>query len=164
MSVSTPATQQLDSLGISYRLHEHERPVRSLEQAARERGLSEGQVVRTLLFRLENRMFVLVLMPGTRQVSWMRLRQHLGVSRLTTATGDEVMQMTGYLPGAVSPFGLPQPIRLLADDAILAHETLSVGAGVPNAGLILSRDDLLAVLQPEVLALTEDKPSPSGAH
>jgi len=49
--------------------------------------------------------------------------------------------------GAVSPFGLPHPLRILADPEILAHEILSLGAGAPNAGLILKRDDLLACVQ-----------------
>ena len=153
MPLSTPATRHLDRLGIPYRVHVHAGPLHSLEQAAAERGLAPDQIVRSLVFRLESGEFVLVLMPGARQVSWPKLRQHLGVSRITTASREQVLEATGFPPGAVTPFGLPNPLRILADQSILVHGTLSLGAGAPNTGLILSRDDLLAVVQPEVLDL-----------
>lgn len=149
MSVSTPVTQALDALGIPYRLHLHERPVRSLEQAARERGLRPEQIVRSLVFRLEDGSFVLVLMPGPGKVAWPKLRHHLGVSRLTTATAEEVRRVTGYEPGAVSPFGLPRPLRVLADRSLLDLEEVSLGAGIRDAGVVLSAADLVAALQPE---------------
>lgn len=147
---ATPVTRALDALSIPYQLHTHVGPVRSLEQAALERGLAPGQIVRSLVFRLENGSFVMLLIAGPAQASWPKLRRHLQVSRLTTATPDEVQRVSGYRPGAVSPFGLPRPLRLLADRGLLALSTLSVGAGVPDAGVILARDDLLQVLSPEV--------------
>ena len=152
---STPVTRALEALSIPYRLHTHEAPVRSLEQAARERGLAPGQIVRSLVFRLEEDSFVMVLVAGPAQVSWPRLRRHLGVSRLTTASPDEVLQAIGYRPGAVSPYGLPQPMRLLADRGVLEPAVLSLGAGIPNAGVVLAREDLLRTLSPEIGDFTD---------
>jgi Cys-tRNA(Pro)/Cys-tRNA(Cys) deacylase len=150
MSVTTPATRALESLGIPYRLHLHEEPLRSLEQAAEERGLKPHQIVRTLLFRLEAGSYVLVLMPGLEKVAWQKLRRWLGVSRLTTASAKELREVTGYETGAVSPFGLPKPVRLLADRGILDHEVISIGAGIRNAGLILKQEDLIRTLDLEI--------------
>lgn len=146
----TPVTQALDALGIPYRLHLHPQPVRSQEQAARERGLEPAQIIRSLVFRLEAGVYVMVLMPGAGKVSWPKLRRHLGVTRLTTATPDEVVRVTGFEPGSVSPFGLAQPLRILADAQVLEHTTISLGAGVRNAGVILARDTLLRALAPEI--------------
>jgi Cys-tRNA(Pro) deacylase len=153
MPLATPATRHLDRLGIPYRVHVHAEPIRSLEQAAAERGLAPDQVVRSLVFRVESGEFVLVLMPGARQVSWPKLRRYLGVSRLTTASRAQLFSTTGYPPGAVSPFGLPNPMRILADQSVLLPATLSLGAGAANAGLILARDDLLGVMHPEIVDL-----------
>lgn len=152
---TTPATRALDALSIPYRVHTHEAPVRSLEQAARERGLAPGQIVRSLVFRLEEGSFVMVLVAGPARVSWPRLRRYLQVSRLTTASPDEVLQATGYRPGTVSPYGLPQPMRLLADRGLLEPAVLSLGAGVANTGVILTREDLLRTLSPEIGDFTD---------
>jgi Cys-tRNA(Pro) deacylase len=150
MQTSTPVTEVLDRLGIDFKLHLHEQPLRSLEQAAQERGLEPHQIVRSLLFRTEEGTFVLVLMPGPEQVNWPKLRHFLGVSRLTTATPDEVEEVTGFEPGAVSPFGLKRSLRVLVDQRICDLEVISLGAGIRNAGIILKRQDLMRALKPEV--------------
>lgn len=147
---STPVTRALDALDIPYALHEHPGPVHSLEQAARERGLRPGQIIRSLVFRTEAGSFVMLLIPGQGRASWPRLRQALGVSRLTTASPEELIRVTGYEPGAVSPFGLPQPLRLLADRGLLEHEMVSIGAGIRNAGVLLKSADLIRALAPEL--------------
>ena len=147
--IETPVTRSLDQLGLNYRLHVHENHLRSLEQAAIERCLQPDQIVRSLIFRLEGGSNVMVLMPGQEQVAWPKLRHYLGVSRLTTASKDEVEAVTGYPPGAVSPFGLPQPIRILADERILEQVTISMGAGIRNAGIIMARRDLTNALDLE---------------
>ncbi|MGD2162464.1 MAG: YbaK/EbsC family protein [Anaerolineales bacterium] len=155
MQTHTPVTQALDKLNIQYKLHVHDSPLRSLEQAARERGLEPGQIVRSLLFRMEGDEFVMVLVPGPSKVDWAKLRHYLGVSRVTTARPQEVEQITGYPTGAVSPFGLKHSVRLLADESICDHELISLGAGIRNAGIILERGALLKHLEPELGEFTE---------
>jgi Cys-tRNA(Pro) deacylase len=146
MEDSTPVTAQLAALGITHRLFRHPGPIHSLEQAAAERGQRPGQVVRSLLFRLAENNFVMVLIAGPAQVDWRALRRYLNESRLTTASREEVLALTGYEPGAVSPFGLPQPLRVLVDENVRAEEELSIGSGVRGTTVILSSCDLLAAL------------------
>ena len=148
MPTETPVTRALKALGIPYRLHLHAQPPRSLEQAAAERGLQPAQIVRSLLFRLPAG-FVLVLAPGGCRVDWRALRHTLGVRRITTASAQEVEAVTGFPPGAVSPFGLRRPLPILAERSILEHEIVSVGAGIPHAGVILRRADLVQALAPQ---------------
>jgi Cys-tRNA(Pro) deacylase len=147
---STPVTLALDEANIPYTLHMHDQPIRSLEQAALERGLRPGQIVRSLVFRSEDGSFLIVLAPGPGKVSWPKLRRHLGVSRLTTASADEVLQVTGYPPGAVSPLGLRGPVRLLADQRLKEEEIVSIGAGIRDAGVVLRTEDLLRLIRPEM--------------
>ena len=142
----TPVTQALDEMNIPYRIFRHAGPVRSLAQAAHERGQEPEQIIRSLLFRLSGGEFVLVLAAGPQQVDWRALRQHLGVKRLTTASEEEVLRRTGYPRGAVSPFGLPAPLRTLADENIFAFEEMSIGSGVRGTTVILRRDDLRRAL------------------
>jgi Cys-tRNA(Pro)/Cys-tRNA(Cys) deacylase len=142
----TPVTQALDRAGVPYRFFRHTGVVRSLEQAAQERGQQPQQVVRSLLFRLAEYEFVMVLVAGPRQLSWPRLRAYLGTKRMTMATDEEVLQVTGYPPGAVSPFGLPQPLRLLVDPVVLDQEEVSIGSGVRNTTVILLQEHLRQAL------------------
>jgi Cys-tRNA(Pro) deacylase len=142
----TPVGRALAAMGVPHREFIHPGQVHSLEQAAAERGQQPEQVVRSLLFRLPDEVFIMVLMAGPAQVSWPKLRRHLGVSRITTATQAEVLAVTGYPPGAVSPFGNPQPVRILVDDSVLAQGEISIGSGRRHSTVIMSTRDLLAAL------------------
>lgn len=156
MTLTTTVTRALDELGLEYKLHLHPGPVYSLEQAAHERGLSPEQIVRSLVFRLEEGLYLLVLMPGPAQVSWAKLRHHLGRSRITTASADEVRTVTGFEPGAVSPFGLASPLRILADCCLRELEVISLGAGQRGAGIVIKREDLERTLTVEWVDLREE--------
>lgn len=133
-------------MGIAHRIFRHPGPIRSLEQAAEERGQRPEQVVRSLLFRLAEDEFVMVLIAGPDQVSWRALRHYLGESRLTMASRQEVLAVTGYELGAVAPFGLPQPVRILVDESVPAEEEISLGSGVRGTTIILRSADLLEAL------------------
>ena len=115
----TPVTRVLDALDTPYRYFRHPGKVKSLEQAARERGQAPQQVIRSIVFRLSGSEFVMVLVAGPSQISWPALRSYLGHSRLTMASEEEVLRVTGYPLGAVSPFGLPEPLRILVDRSVL---------------------------------------------
>ncbi len=143
---STPVTRALDALGITYRFFRHPNPVHSLEQAAHERGQQPQQVVRSILFRLGVDAFAMVLIAGPGQISWPALRKYLGQSRLTMASEEEVLAVTGYPRGAVSPFGLPGPMRILVDNSVMEQEEISIGSGVRSTTVILRRPDLLRAL------------------
>ena len=140
-------TRALEQLNIPYRIFQHPGEVHSLEQAARERGQRPEQVVRSIVFRLAQDEFVMVLIAGPTQISWPALRNYLGQSRLTTATQAEVFSVTGYQVGAVSPFGLPAPLRVLVDQSVLQEEIISLGSGERNITVILKSEDLLKALK-----------------
>lgn len=133
-------------MGISHRVFRHPGPVHSLEQAARERGHRPEQVVRSILFRLAKGEYAMVLMAGPAQISWRTLREYMGQSRLTTASREEVLSVTGYELGAVAPFGLPGPMRVLVDDGVMDQEEVSIGSGERGVTVILQSVDLMKAL------------------
>jgi Cys-tRNA(Pro)/Cys-tRNA(Cys) deacylase len=144
--VLTPVGRELKDRGTSFREFRHPGPVHSLEQAAEERGQRPEQVVRSLLFRLAENEYAMVLVAGPQQVDWKALRRHLGQSRLTTATAAEVLSVTGFEIGAVSPFGLPRPVRVLLDESVTHEDEVSIGSGVRGMTIILRTVDLLRAL------------------
>ena len=143
---STPVTQTLDALNIPYRLFQHPSEVTSLEQAAQERGQQPEQVIRSIVFRLAQDQYVMVLMAGAQQISWQALRKYLGVSRMTMANAEELLAATGYDIGAVSPFGLSRPMRILADTRVFTPDEISIGSGVRGVAVILRSTDLRRAL------------------
>jgi Cys-tRNA(Pro)/Cys-tRNA(Cys) deacylase len=146
--MTTPATHALDLLGIPYRIFEHPRPPESLEDAARQRGQFPEQVIRSIVFRLAAEQFVMVLIAGPGQVSWKRIRAHLGVSRISMASEAEVLEATGFVRGAVTPLGLLHPMRILVDESVFSQGEVSLGSGVRGVAVILKSTDLQAALQP----------------
>ncbi len=146
MDEAPPVSHALDELGLPHRIFRHSGSVRSLEQAAQERGQRPEQVVRSILFRLEENEFLMVLVAGPAQISWKALRQYLNRSRISMASPEEVLDVTGYPIGAVSPFGLPGPLRILVDTSLFAEDELSIGSGVRGVAVILQKDDLLRAL------------------
>jgi len=143
---STPVTRFLDEKGIPYRFFRHPGEVRTLEQAAAERGQRSDQIVRSIVFRLSHGGFVMVLMAGEKQVSWQALRHHLGTSRISMATEAEVLEVTGFHLGAVSPFGTRQAMRILVDRGILRENEISVGSGVRYTTVIMQCEDFIRAL------------------
>jgi Cys-tRNA(Pro)/Cys-tRNA(Cys) deacylase len=146
MSVTTPAAQALAEMGILHREFHHAGPIHSLQQAAAERGQTPDQVVRSIVFRVGKGEFVMVLVAGPSQISWPDLRAYLNRSRLTMASDEEVLSATGYLPGAVSPFGLPSALRILADERVFEPDEISIGSGVRGTTIIMTSSDLKKAL------------------
>ena len=146
MMMETSVTRELDAKQIPYHLFTHDGPVRSLEQAAAERNQQPEQVVRSLLFRLAKDEFLMVLVAGPQQIDWKQLRRTLGQSRLTMAKPDELRRVTGYEMGAVAPFGLPTPIRVLVDQSVLNQEEISLGSGARGTAVMMKTADLLTAL------------------
>ncbi|WKZ36586.1 MAG: YbaK/EbsC family protein [Anaerolineales bacterium] len=141
-----PASLALGNLGVPHTLFHHEGSLESFEQAARERNQRPAQVVRSLLFRVREDEFALVLAAGPQQISWKALRKALGRSRISLATEDEVLAVTGYRIGTVSPFGMARPLRVWIEAGVLKEEEISIGSGVRNTAIIMKSADLRRAL------------------
>ena len=161
MNNTTIVSRYLESKNIPHRVFRHSGPIHSLEQAASERGQTPDQVVRSIVFRIGREDYVMVLVAGPDQVSWPALRKYLGLSRLTMASKEEVFQVTGYETGAVSPFGLPAPMRTLVDEAVFTPAEISIGSGERGTTIILTRQAMLNALGAvEIGQLTTQEQSP----
>jgi Cys-tRNA(Pro) deacylase len=151
-----PASIALDQLGIPHRIFRHEKPVTSFEEAALARNQRPEQIVRSILFQVRPGEFVMVLMAGRDQVDWRKLRQLVKRSRVRMATEDEVLEVTGYRIGTVSPFGVKNQVRVLLDASVLREEEISIGSGVRNVAIIMRGEDVRKALRDvEIVELGE---------
>ena len=156
MNEIPPVSVALEELGVPHKVFRHETPVTSFEQAASDRGQRASQVVRSILFRIAEDEFIMVLVAGPAQISWKVLRKYLGRSRISMATEDEVFAVTGYRTGTVGPFGLPNQLKVLIDASVMREDEISIGSGMRNTAIILKSVDLHHALKgAEVVSLTE---------
>lgn len=156
MTQPPPVSLELQKLGIPHRVFTHPGKVSSLEQAARERGQRPEQIVRSILFRISEDEYVMALVAGPKQISWKALRSYLGQSRLTMADQDEVLAITGYPIGAVSPFGTVRQLRVLVDPSVFVEDEISLGSGLRGTTVILKSVDLKRALgEVEIVKLLE---------
>ena len=157
MTEKPPASIALEKLNIPHQIFYHENQVISLEQAASERDQRPEQVVRSILFQVRPEECVLVLVAGPAQVDWRKLRQFVKRSRVRMATEEEVLEVTGYRIGTVSPFGVKNQVRVLIDTSVLAEDEVSLGSGIRNTAIIMKSRDLHRALEgSEVVSLLED--------
>ncbi len=141
-----PVSVVLSAGGYSHKVFQHPGPLRSLEQAAQERGQEPTQVVRSILFRVSEQEYIMVLVAGRHQIDWKTLRKYLGISRITMASPEEVQTVTGYQIGTVAPFGLSHPVRVLVDRSVLGEYEVSLGSGAPSVAIIIESKTLLEAL------------------
>jgi Cys-tRNA(Pro)/Cys-tRNA(Cys) deacylase len=151
-----PVSLALEKMNVPHRVFRHETPVDSLEKAASDRGQRPSQVVRSILFRAAEEEFIMALVAGPGQISWKALRKYLGLSRVTMASAEDVLAVTGYRIGTVGPFGLARQVRMLIEAGVLMEEEVSIGSGMRDTAVIIKSADLLRALgDVEVVELFE---------
>ena len=146
MDNKPPASLALDALGIEHRIFIHDKPVSSFEEAASHRNQRPGQIVRSILFNIRPEEYLMVLVAGPDQIDWKKLRQFVKRSRVRMATEEEVLEVTGYRIGTVSPFGVKRQVQVLIDASVLKEEEVSVGSGVRNMAIIMQSAELRKAL------------------
>jgi len=142
--MSTPALAAVEAMSLPHRVIRHG-PVASLAEAARARGVTPADVVKTIVVRRGADDFLFVLVPGDRTISWPKLRRLLGVSRLSMPDAEAARQATGYERGTITPFGSSTPWPVVADERVRGRE-ITLGAGQPGLALAASADDVLQAL------------------
>ena len=141
------------SMGLEHEVTRHGR-VGSLAEAAQVRGLDPRDIVKTLVVRRGDDDFLLVLVPGDREISWPKLRALLGVSRLSMPSADVAREATGYERGTITPFGSTTAWPVVAD-ATVAGRRVSLGAGAHGVAVTVDADAAVAALGATVADVTD---------
>jgi len=139
----------LDGEGITYRRISHE-PTRTSEDSARARGEALETGGKALLLKAGEDFSVFVLSAALKLDS-QAVKKRLGVKSLRFATADELMDLTGLVPGSVPPFGEPVlPFPLFVDESIEANDRIAFNAGSLTDSVVLRTVDYLRVAGGEI--------------
>ncbi len=151
MSVLEDIREFLGREAVAFREVHHE-PTRTSEESARARGESIEIGGKALLMKLGGEFRLFVLSAALRADS-AAIRTHFNEKRARFASGDELKELTGLLPGSVPPFGRPiLPFDLFVDESIRRNERIAFNAGSLTDSIIMGVSDYLRVARPrEVL-------------
>ncbi len=149
--IPTPGGQAALDRGLEHREIRYGK-VSSVEEAAAARGVDVSAVVKSLLVRRGEDDHLLVLVPGDRSISWPKLRELLGVSRLSMPDADTAFAVTGYKRGTITPLGVDLPVIV---DVLLVGKSITLGSGEPGVAIGLEADDLIAAYSAVVADVTE---------
>jgi Cys-tRNA(Pro) deacylase len=147
------ALAAVEAAGLAHRVIRHG-PVRSLAEAAEARGVEPADVVKTLVVRRGEGDFLFVLVPGDRTISWPKLRDLLGVSRMSMPDADAALAATGYERGTITPFGSTTAWPVVADER-LRGRAVTLGAGAHGVAMAVDADAALLALDASVADVTE---------
>jgi len=98
-------------------------------ESARQLGVDEHEVVKTLVFETNENKPLIVLMHGDREVSAKNLARLLGVKSVDPATPEKASKLTGYLVGGTSPFGTRTKMPVFVEKSILSLDKIYINGG-----------------------------------
>jgi Cys-tRNA(Pro) deacylase len=156
------ALDAVESAGLTARVIRHG-PVRSLAEAAEARGVEPVDVVKTLVVRRGDGDFLFVLVPGDRSLSWPKLRDLLGVSRMSMPDAATALEATGYERGTITPFGSTTAWPVVADER-LRGRTITLGAGAHGVAIAVDADAALVALDAVVADVTQRDENRDTTH
>jgi prolyl-tRNA synthetase len=136
----------------------------SVEEVAEFLGLDPAQIVKTLLYEIEDDAVVAVLLRGDRAVNEVKLLNLVGGEKLELAREEVVRAVTGAPVGFAGPVGLAKSVRIVADVSLTGVTRFACGANKADAhlvGVTVGRDLELGELHDLTLAVDGD-PSPTG--
>jgi Cys-tRNA(Pro)/Cys-tRNA(Cys) deacylase len=151
----TKAIEILDKAGIQYELRSFEAEELTVEVAAGKLGLPLEDVYKTLVARGDRNGVVMAVVPGPHSLSLRKLAQASGDKRVEMVDVSELMKLTGYLKGGVSPLGSRRAYPLFIDQSALGRERISVSAGQRGLQILIAPADLVKVSGAKLVDLVE---------
>jgi Cys-tRNA(Pro) deacylase len=119
--------------------------------SARELGVDEHAVVKTLIFETSEKKPLIVLMHGDLQVSTKNLARVLNVKSVAPVAPEKVSKLTGYLVGGTSPFGAKTRMPVYAEKTIFGLERIYINGGKRGFLIAIEPRVLRDVLQVEAI-------------
>jgi Cys-tRNA(Pro)/Cys-tRNA(Cys) deacylase len=145
MATKTNAARLLDSMGITYSLHEYDIDPEDLsaETVARKVGLPLEQVFKTLVVRGDRTGVFFAVVPGNCELDLKATAKLTGDRKVEPVSLKEVQPLTGYIRGGVTVLGAKKAFPVLADETIELFDLVSISAGQRGLQIFLAPADYL---------------------
>ncbi|OGU11514.1 MAG: aminoacyl-tRNA deacylase [Geobacteraceae bacterium GWC2_58_44] len=145
----TAAIRALREAGVSFGEHPYNYEEKGgTAVSARELGVAEQSVVKTLVMEDESKAPLLVLMHGDRQVSTKELARQIGAKSVSPCSPETAQRHSGYLVGGTSPFGTRKRMPVYLEETILSLPLIYINGGSRGFLVSLPPSELARVLKP----------------
>lgn len=126
----TPATQFLRRHGVTFGEHSYEYAEHGgTTESARQLGLDEHIVIKTLVLEDEKARPLIVLMHGDRTVSTKNLARQIGTKRVEPCKPEVASRHSGYFVGGTSPFGTKKTMPVYVEASIFEFDAIYLNGG-----------------------------------
>ena len=151
---STPAIHFLRKHGVAFTEHTYRYEDRDgTRVSARELGVDEHTVIKTLVMQDDRKHPLIVLMHGDREVSTKNLARQIGAKSVAPCEPAVAEKHTGYMVGGTSPFGTRKGLPVYVERTIFELPKIYINGG--KRGFLVSLDPqaLRAVLPAQEVAV-----------
>jgi Cys-tRNA(Pro)/Cys-tRNA(Cys) deacylase len=155
MPAKTNAVRMLDAAGMHYELREYAVDENDLTapHVAEAIGMPPEQVFKTLVARGDRSGVLLACIPGNCELDLKALASASGNKKVELVGLKEVLPLTGYIRGGVSPLGSKKTYPLFLDETATMWDVVSVSAGIRGLQMLMAPDDLIQAAGATVCAI-----------
>jgi Cys-tRNA(Pro) deacylase len=149
------------ALGLEIEPREYDEHTRTAEDAARTIGVTVGQIVKSLVFLVDEEA-VLALVSGDNLLDESKLATAAGGRDVNRPDANKVRDVTGYPVGGVPPLGHNETLRVFIDRDLLGYDEVWAAAGTPHCNFPVAPDDLVRATGGAVVDLARATSRPGG--
>ncbi len=145
----TPAVRQLRAEKVDFGDHPYSYEEKGgTAVSARELGVDEHCVIKTLVMEDERKNPLIVLMHGDMQVSTKELARFIGVKLVSPCSPETAQRHSGYQIGGTSPFGMRRQMAVYMEESISRLERIYINGGKRGYLVSMAPGELIRVLKP----------------
>lgn len=119
--------------------------------SARELGVDEHAVIKTIIMEDETKNPFVVLMHGDLEISTKELARFMAVKSIIPCTPEIANKHTGYLVGGTSPFGTRKTMPIFMEETILTLPKIYINGGKRGYLVGLGPENVVSILNPKLV-------------
>lgn len=150
----TPAVRLLRCAGVHFTDHLYEYEEKGgTAVSARELGVDEHCVIKTLVMEDDRKQPLVVLMHGDMQVSTKELARAIGARSIAPCSPDVANRCSGYLVGGTSPFGTRKQMPVFMEESIAGLPKIYLNGGKRGYLVGIDPRDVVRLLKPQLVTV-----------
>jgi Cys-tRNA(Pro)/Cys-tRNA(Cys) deacylase len=152
----TNAVRILDQHQIDYQLLEYavDENDLSAETVAQKVDKPVETVFKTLVLRGDATGIIVAIIQGNVEVDLKSLAKLSGYKKCLMIAQKELLPLTGYIRGGVSPLGMKKNFPTFVDESALLHQQISISAGVRGLQILIDPVELITILNAKTGAIS----------